>query len=65
MAVNCNFNHIALSVADLDTAVKWYSEIFGLRVIVPPMNVKRETATGVMSNIFDREHSCIVNHRRT
>jgi len=31
-----SFSHIGLSVPDLDAAVKFYSEVFGFYVIMPP-----------------------------
>ena len=30
------FSHIGLSVPDLEAAVKFYSEVFGFYVIMPP-----------------------------
>lgn len=34
---NCAFNHLALSVPNIDEAVEWYTKLFGFRVIVPTM----------------------------
>ena len=30
-------NHIAISVPDLDRAIKWYKEVFGFHVIAGPV----------------------------
>lgn len=44
-----SFSHIGLSVPDLDAAVKFYSEVFGFYVIMPPTEVvEDESAIGVM-----------------
>jgi catechol 2,3-dioxygenase-like lactoylglutathione lyase family enzyme len=32
-------NHIAISVTNLDKAVKWYQEIFGFNVINGPVEI--------------------------
>ncbi|WP_018147629.1 lactoylglutathione lyase family protein [Henriciella marina] len=43
------FSHIGLSVPDLDAAVKFYSEVLGLYVIMPPSTVTEDdSAVGVM-----------------
>lgn len=44
-----SFSHIGLSVPDLDAAVKFYSEVLGLYVIMPPTTVKEDdSAVSVM-----------------
>ncbi len=44
-----SFSHIGLSVPDLDAAVKFYSEVLGLYVIMPPTEVvEDDSAVGVM-----------------
>jgi lactoylglutathione lyase family protein len=47
-----SFSHIGLSVPDLEAAVKFYSEVFGFYVIMPPTEVVEETDTaiGIMCN---------------
>jgi catechol 2,3-dioxygenase-like lactoylglutathione lyase family enzyme len=30
-------NHVAVSVLDLDEAVKWYAEVLGFNLVKPPM----------------------------
>jgi len=47
-----SFSHIGLSVPDLEAAVKFYSEVFGFYVIMPPTEVveENETAIGIMCN---------------
>ena len=36
------FSHIGLSVPDLDAAVKFYTEVMGLYVIMPPSVIERD-----------------------
>lgn len=44
-----NFSHIGLSVTDLDGAVKFYTEVLGWYLIMPPTTITEdETAIGVM-----------------
>lgn len=43
------FSHIGLSVPDLDAAIKFYSEVLGWYVIMPPTSVPEDdSAIGVM-----------------
>jgi len=35
-------NHIGLSVPDIDAAVKWYVEVLGCYLLVPPGDAKNE-----------------------
>ncbi|MDD3165093.1 MAG: lactoylglutathione lyase family protein [Oscillospiraceae bacterium] len=43
------FSHIGLSVPDLDVAVKFYSEVLGFYVIMPPSTIKRDDSdVGIM-----------------
>ena len=45
------FSHIGLSVTDLEKAVKFYTEVFGFYVIMPPTEITEdESAIGVMCN---------------
>ena len=41
------FSHIGLSVPDLDAAVKFYSEVFGFYIIMPPTDIVEETETAI------------------
>uniref|UniRef100_UPI003569B337 VOC family protein n=1 Tax=Ancylomarina sp. TaxID=1970196 RepID=UPI003569B337 len=44
------FSHIGITVPDLDKAVKFYTEVMGFYVIMPPTEVieENETAIGQM-----------------
>ena len=44
------FSHIGITVPDLDKAVKFYSEVMGWYIIIPPTDVteEKETAIGQM-----------------
>ena len=44
------FSHIGISVPDLDAAFKYYTEVFGFYVIMPPTDIdeEHETAIGIM-----------------
>ncbi|MDJ0915351.1 MAG: lactoylglutathione lyase family protein [Desulfobacterales bacterium] len=45
------FSHIGLSVTDLEKAVKFYTEVFGFYVIMPPTEITEDdSAIGVMCN---------------
>jgi lactoylglutathione lyase family protein len=50
------FSHIGLSVTDLDKAVKFYTEVFGFYVIMPPTEITEDdSAIGVMcSDVFGK-----------
>lgn len=44
-----SFSHIGLSVTDLDAAVKFYSEVMGWYLIMPPITISEDdSAIGVM-----------------
>ena len=44
-----SFSHIGLSVPDVDAAVKFYSEVLGFYVIMPPTDVVEDDSDiGVM-----------------
>ena len=38
-------NHIAVSVTDLDKAVKWYKEVFGFTVINGPVEFEADNSS--------------------
>ena len=38
-------NHIAVSVTDLDKAVKWYQEVFGFTVINGPVEFEADDSS--------------------
>ena len=43
------FSHLGLSVPDLDKAVKFYSEVMGWYIIMPPTTIKRDDSDiGIM-----------------
>lgn len=43
------FNHIGLSVPDVDAAFKWYTQVLGLYPIMAPTEIERDaSAIGVM-----------------
>ena len=45
------FSHIGLSVTDLEKAVKFYTEVFGFYVIMPPTEITEDdSAIGIMCN---------------
>ena len=45
------FSHIGLSVNDLEKAVKFYTEVFGFYVIMPPTEITEDdSAIGIMCN---------------
>jgi lactoylglutathione lyase family protein len=44
-----NFSHIGISVPNLEEAVKFYTEVFGWYVVMPPTEIKNEDSPiGVM-----------------
>ena len=51
------FSHIGLSVPDVDAAVKFYSEVLGFYVIMPPTDVTEDKSDiGIMcSDVFGPE----------
>lgn len=51
------FSHIGLSVPDLDKAFKFYTEVMGWYVIMPPTEIKRDdSAIGVMcTDVFGKD----------
>jgi catechol 2,3-dioxygenase-like lactoylglutathione lyase family enzyme len=43
-------NHIAVSVTDLDKAVKWYKEVFGFTVVNGPVEFEADdTSLGIVA----------------
>ncbi|WP_249673079.1 lactoylglutathione lyase family protein [Pseudomonas abieticivorans] len=63
-----SFSHIGLSVTDLDAAVKFYTEVMGWYVIMPPTTiVEDDTAVGVMcTDVFGAGRaSCRIAHLST
>jgi len=36
------FNHVGVSVTDIDAAIAWYEKVFGFTLIVPPVEVRRD-----------------------
>lgn len=51
-----SFSHIGLSVTDLDAAVKFYTEVMGWYVIMPPTTIREDdSAIGVMcTDVFGK-----------
>ena len=51
------FSHIGLSVPDLDKAVKFYGEVFGFYIIMPPTLIERDDSDiGVMcTDVFGED----------
>ncbi|WKY43908.1 VOC family protein [Eubacteriaceae bacterium ES2] len=41
MSLPVSFNHLGISVADIDKAVEFYREVFGWKPLFDPMQVKR------------------------
>lgn len=41
-SIVCRFNHVALSVDNLDAAVTWYTDTLGFRQTVPNAYMSRE-----------------------
>jgi lactoylglutathione lyase family protein len=63
-----SFSHIGLSVTDLDAAVKFYTDVMGWYVIMPPTTlVEDDTAVGVMcTDVFGAGWaSCRIAHLST
>ncbi|KAF7562351.1 hypothetical protein G7046_g1796 [Stylonectria norvegica] len=47
------FNHVALSVTDVDAAVKWYSDLFDFKVLGETRHIKRsETPDHVIFQVY-------------
>ena len=47
------FSHIGITVPDLDKAVKFYTEVMGFYVIMPPTEVKEESETAIGQMCID------------
>ncbi len=47
------FSHIGITVPDLDAAVKFYQEVMGFYVIMPPTEVKKEAETAIGQMCID------------
>jgi len=47
------FSHIGITVPDLDKAVKFYTEVMGFYVIMPPTLVKEENETAIGKMCID------------
>ena len=47
------FSHIGITVPDLDKAVKFYTEVMGFYVIMPPTLVKKENETAIGKMCID------------
>ncbi|HEY3471723.1 MAG TPA: VOC family protein [Amycolatopsis sp.] len=45
-AVRTGFNHAALSVTDLDRAVAWYQQVFGLKLLLGPFAISSDAPGG-------------------
>lgn len=63
-----SFSHIGLSVTDLDAAVKFYTEVMGWYLIMPPTEISEDdSAIGVMcSDVFGMGwHSFRIAHLST
>ena len=44
-----HLNHVAVSVSDIDAAVKWYTEVLGFRQLKPKVTLKRaEEPNGII-----------------
>ncbi|RTE71761.1 hypothetical protein BHE90_013840 [Fusarium euwallaceae] len=53
---NANFNHIALSVPDGESAVEWYTKVLGFKVISPLTLTKKTDPQGpLMTAIYGSE----------
>lgn len=48
-----SFSHIGITVPNLDEAVKFYSEVMGWYVIMPPTEVKEENETAIGQMCID------------
>jgi len=42
-----SFSHIGITVPDIDAAVKFYHEVMGWYIIMPPSKVKKQTDTAI------------------
>jgi predicted enzyme related to lactoylglutathione lyase len=47
------FSHIGITVPDLDRAVKFYTEVMGFYIIMPPTLVKEENDTAIGQMCID------------
>lgn len=62
-------NHIAVSVTNLDKAVKWYQEVFGFNVINGPVDIVADDSPGSGSKRYPwsklkESASCLVKYRQ-
>lgn len=48
-----SFSHIGITVPDLEKAVKFYSEVMGWYVIMPPTEIKEENETAIGKMCID------------
>ena len=48
-----SFSHIGLSIPDIKKAVKFYSEVMGWYIIMPPSIVKKEKDTAIGQMCID------------
>lgn len=67
MELGMEMNHVGIHVADIDAAVDWYREVFGLRVLEPVGTHTLETAGGERrQNVFGPQwHSMKLAHLAT
>lgn len=42
MPVSRSFNHVGLTVPDLEKAIKWYQKVFGFNLILGPLHIKND-----------------------
>ena len=41
-SIRCNFNHVGLSVENLEVAVEWYKTAFGFDRIIPDVVMRQQ-----------------------